>query len=110
MQVASFAPITSSPRGTRSSSLILSCARRRRSRICSAYSAKILPAGVSAIGSEPFKQRCVQFLFELPHLSADRRLRAIAGLSGFGEAFQSDDLEKCMELVEIHIWASIVSG
>ena len=49
MQVASLAAITSSPRGTLSSSLMAFCARLRRSRICSACSAKMRPAGVKAI-------------------------------------------------------------
>src|ERR1051325_951490 len=49
MQVASLAAITSSPRGTLSSSLMAFCARLRRSSICSACSAKMRPAGVKAI-------------------------------------------------------------
>ena len=96
MQVASLAAMTSSPRGSRSSSLMISWARRRSCSICSAYSLKIFPAVVSAIGFQGVRKRAVEFLLELAHLGADGRLRTIAGLSSFGKAFEPDDLQKRM--------------
>src|ERR1035437_3044239 len=122
IQVASLPAITSSPRGLVSSSAITSWARRRRSSICSAYSAKILPAVVSEIrlpnrsnrsarfgsrislttAAKPFEQVRTQFLFQLPHLRADGRLRPVTGLGGFRETLQPDDLQERVELIEIH--------
>jgi hypothetical protein len=50
----------------------------------------------------------MQLLLELAHLRADRRLRAVARLGGFREALQPDDLQKCVELIEIHNTAAPV--
>ena len=52
--------------------------------------------------AEAFEELGAEFLLELPHLGANRRLRAIAGLRGLGKALQADNFEKCVELVEIH--------
>src|SRR5262249_49400526 len=52
--------------------------------------------------AEAFEQLRAQFLLELAHLGADRRLRAIARLRGFRETLQPDDLEERVELVEVH--------
>ena len=46
--------------------------------------------------AEPFKQSCVQLLFELPDLRTDCRLRTVTGLCGFGKAFQPNDFQERM--------------
>ena len=103
MHVDSFAAMTSSPRGTRSSSLIISWARRRSCKNLLGVFAEDLSRGRQRDpGSKPFKERTVEFLLELPHLGADGRLGTIAGLRSFGKAFEPDDLQKGVKLVEIH--------
>ncbi len=52
--------------------------------------------------SETLKQFCFQFMFKLANLRADGGLRAIARLRGFREALQTDNFEKCVELIKIH--------
>src|ERR1035441_7385251 len=87
MQVASLPAITSSPRGFVSSSAMTSCARRRRSNICSAYSAKILPAVVSEIRlpkrsnrSEIPTRVCLQFGDDV--LCAAPQIQHLLGILG----------------------------
>jgi hypothetical protein len=52
--------------------------------------------------AEALEKRGVELLFQLAHLGADGRLRAVAGLGGFREAFQPDDFEECVQLIEVH--------
>jgi hypothetical protein len=51
---------------------------------------------------EPLEKVGPQFLFQLPHLCADGRLRPVTRLRRFGEALQLDDFEESAKLVEIH--------
>jgi hypothetical protein len=44
-----------------------------------------------------------QLLLQLADLRADGRLRPEAGLGGFGEALQPNDLEEGVELVKVHM-------
>ena len=87
MQVASFAAITSSPRGVRSSSAMAEDPAR---------------GGQRDPAAEALEKLGVQLLLQLPDLGADGGLRAVAGLRRFGEALQPNDLKKRVELVEIH--------
>ena len=43
-----------------------------------------------------------QFLFELPDLGADGRLRAVTRLRGLRKAFEANNFQKRVELIEIH--------
>ena len=52
--------------------------------------------------AEALEQLGAQLLLELADLRADGRLRAVTRLRGLGKALQPDDLEKRVELVEIH--------
>ena len=52
--------------------------------------------------AEALKERRIEFLLQLPHLGADGRLGAVAGLRRLREALQPNDLKKRVELVEIH--------
>ena len=52
--------------------------------------------------AEALEQFGAQFLFQLADLRADGRLRPVTGLRSLGEALQPNDLEKRMELIEIH--------
>jgi hypothetical protein len=52
--------------------------------------------------AEALEKSRVQLVFQLAHLGADSRLRAITRLSSLRETFQSNDLKKSVELVEIH--------
>src|SRR5262249_41494179 len=58
--------------------------------------------GESDLGAETFEERRVQLLFELADLGADGRLGAIARLRCLREAFEAHDLEKGVQLVEVH--------
>ena len=58
--------------------------------------------GQGDFGAQAIEQRRVQFLFELAHLRAHRRLGAEAGLRGLRKALQAHDFEKRMELIEVH--------
>jgi hypothetical protein len=39
----------------------------------------------------------------LGYLRADGRLRPETGLRSLGETLQADDLEKCVELIKVHV-------
>jgi len=58
--------------------------------------------GESDFGSQPFKQRGIELLFELPHLCTDSRLGTITRLRRFRKAFQADYFKERMQLIEIH--------
>jgi hypothetical protein len=58
--------------------------------------------GQGDAAAEALEKRGVELLLELPYLRADGRLRAVARLGGFREAFQPDDFEERVQLVEVH--------
>ena len=59
--------------------------------------------GEGDAAAEAFEELGAEFLFDLANLRADGRLRAVAGLGSLREAFQPDDFEERVKLVEVHI-------
>ena len=103
MQVASLAAMTSSPRGLRLQfgDRVLRAAAQVE-HLFGVFGENLARGGERDAAAEALEERRSQFLFQLPYLRADRRLRAVTGLGGFGEALQPDDLQERMELIEIH--------
>ena len=54
------------------------------------------------LGPQSLEQGGVQLLLQLPHLRADGGLCPKTRLRRLGEALEAHDLEKCMELIEVH--------
>ncbi len=103
MHVASFAAITNSPRGVCSSLVdgVLGLPAQSEDLLSEAAE-DFAGGGEGDAAAKPVKEPRVELLLELPDLRADGRLGSITGLCRFRETLQTDNLDKSVQLIEVH--------
>src|ERR1039457_5185264 len=102
-QVPSLAETTSSPRGTRCISASATSMTRRCSSTSSAYFWKTLPRpGTAPPPAAAVEQLGPDFFLQGANLRRDRRLGAKAALGRSREAAEPCDLQKSLELIQVH--------